>query len=600
MADEEETTGAAADDSAAEIEGGSYEVIRSRLVEQAKDLGGRTDALNERRQGVFGGTQLEVVTNERVRTENNCTPRDIVQVGGRLLFGYNVFLGLKTETKVEDVFSLHKFESTDDGGIDLGAIPLAEGGEGLLADPTFSEQFLELYRFYKTARLVQLSRSETKLLAVWQIGGEITDVDNRGERDYEFPPQHDFEWITLTREDQISGEYPHVSILDRVFVETTGGDLTVKVENNTATGKGVYALDDATFQYREVGPLIILRILPYREETWRHLVFSSRTEEVVRCDAIGQACRSLPEDHGIIFPGGYFLQDGQYKVFDGDYSAYEFHRAVHSPNGEDVLYVFHERVGGRYALFPYNLIRREVGTPIKCSGYSLFDDGQMVVFRYDSDEPTRVHPMQVWRTPFVSDEHAAAAPDVEGFLGKVGNAELVRGISDCLAIRRFVIDQQPSRQVYEDLISNSTRIIDAYYWLDDAEEVGDLRSVLLEIRSTAELVVDEFEKVVAIKRKATESLAEAADAQEKLIRGLRPDAWEGVGPDLAADPAGPSHHATRAPLYGLGSRSGARRRGHRELRLALGIDRRVSASRRRSCAAHGQARRAARARERDG
>jgi hypothetical protein len=535
--------------SAAELEGGSYEVIATRLAEQAKELGRRTEALNERRQRVFGGTELTVVANERVRTENNCTPRDIVQVGGRLLFGYNVFIGLKTETAVEDVFSLHRFEAKD-GGFDLSGMPLAEGGAGFLAHPGFVEHFRELYRFYKEAKLLQLSRSETKLLAVWQIGGEITDIrvarwalspdgaaqyiDNRGERDHDYPPQRDFEWTTLTREDQVAGTYPHISVRNRLFVETTGGDLTIKVENNTHTGKGIYSepvddsyqtLDDAVFQFREVGPLVLLRIRPYREEKWRHLVYCSRTQEVVRIDAIGQACRSLPEDHGIIFPGGFFLQDGQYKVFDGNYATHEFHRAVRSPNGEDVLYVFHARREGLYALFPYNLIRREVSTPIQCSGYSLFPDGKMVVFRYDSDEPTRVHPMQVWQTPFVSDEHAAAAPDAVGFLGKVGNAELVRGISDCLSVRRFIIEQKPSRQIYEDLIATCTRIVDVYHWLGDGAEVGDLRSVLVEIRGTAELVVDEFEKVVAIKKQAAEALGQAATAQEQLIRGLRPDSW---------------------------------------------------------------------------
>ncbi len=551
MADANDQTPAAEHetDSAAELGGGSYEVIAARLVEQAKELGRRTEVLNERRQQVFGGTEIAVIANERVRTENNCNPRDIVQVGGRLLFGFNVFLGLKTETAMSDVFGLYDFHPRE-GGVDLTAVAFAAGGEGFLADPTFGEHFRELYRFYKEARLLQLSRSETKLLAVWQIGGEISDVrvsrwtltpdggvkyiDNRGERDYEFPPQRDFEWTTLTREDQVSGTYPHVSVRNKVFVETTGGDLTIKLENNTATGKGIYAepvddshqtLDDAVFQFREVGPLILLRIRPYREEKWRHLVYSSRTENVVRIDAIGQACRSLPEDHGIIFPGGYFLQDGQYKVFDGNYGGYEFHRAVRSPNGEDVLYVFHERRDGRYALFPYNLIRREVGTPIQCSGYSLFPDGKMVVFRSDSDEPTRVHPMQVWQTPFVSDEHAAAAPEVAGFLGKVGNAELVRGISDCLSVRRFVVDQRPSRQIYEDLVSSCTRIIDAYYWLGDATEVGDLRTLITEIRGTAELIVDEFEKVVVIRKQAAEALDAAAAAQEQLIRGLRPGSW---------------------------------------------------------------------------
>ena len=72
----------------------------------------KADALNSKRKEAFGGTELTVVGNERVRTENNCVPRDIINVGGTLLFGYNVFLGLKTETKIDDVFSLHKFEET--------------------------------------------------------------------------------------------------------------------------------------------------------------------------------------------------------------------------------------------------------------------------------------------------------------------------------------------------------------------------------------------------------------------------------------------------------------------------------------------------------
>ena len=37
------------------------------------------------------------------------------------------------------------------------------------------------------------------------------------------------------------GTHPHISIEDRVFVETVGGDLTIKIEDNTETGRGLYA-----------------------------------------------------------------------------------------------------------------------------------------------------------------------------------------------------------------------------------------------------------------------------------------------------------------------------------------------------------------------
>ncbi len=70
------------------------------------------------------------------------------------------------------------------------------------------------------------------------------------------------------------------------------------------------SLADADVHYARVGPLILLRIRPYKETAWRHLVFNTRTKGVVRLDGIGQACQRLPEDHGIIFPGGYYLTTG--------------------------------------------------------------------------------------------------------------------------------------------------------------------------------------------------------------------------------------------------------------------------------------------------
>ncbi len=87
-------------------QGGAYEVIRQRLVDQAQQLHKHTQSLNEARISEFGSPDMSVLARVRVRTENNCVARDIVEVGQHLLFGYNVFIGLKRETKVDDVFSL--------------------------------------------------------------------------------------------------------------------------------------------------------------------------------------------------------------------------------------------------------------------------------------------------------------------------------------------------------------------------------------------------------------------------------------------------------------------------------------------------------------
>ncbi|CAM3446762.1 AAA family ATPase [Corallococcus sp. ZKHCc1 1396] len=542
--DSGKTPGTSVPGGEATLEGGSYEVIRARLHSQADALATRANDLNGRRKALFGGTELTVIGNERVRTENNCVPRDIVSVGKYLLFGYNVFIGLKKETVVSDVFSLHRFEKTAEG-FDLSAVPSTEAG-GFLADPRFVKDFGELYKYYKDAKLLQLRRRDSRLLAVFQTGlsardlkvfrfnvdveGHATYVDNQGERDHVYPPSHDFEWTVATREQYVLGQHPHVNVLDQVFVETVKGDLTIKVEDNTATGLGIYsepvddpdqALDDAEFAWTKVGGIILLRVLPFREKAHRYLVFNARTQHVVRIDAIGQSCVRLPEDQGIVFPGGYYLQTGDYKVFDGASEQMEFHQAVRSPNGEDVLYVFHRRDEGHYVLFPYNLVRKEVQTPLVANGMSLFADGGLVVFRATSQEPTRVHPMQVWQTPFVSDEHAARLPPAPGYLGKVGNAELVRGISDALTLPRVARTDKPTRRTYEDLVSAATRALDAYYWLNHAE-VG-LQEPIELLRRTSELIIDEFEKVLAMRKRAEESLAQAVTAQDTLLLQSQPE-----------------------------------------------------------------------------
>ena len=261
-------------------EGGAYEIIRQRLVDQGRELNQKTQTLNSERLQEFGSSEMNVVARVRVRTENNCVARDIVQVGEHLLFGYNVFIGLKKETKVGDVFSLFSIKEAD-GNYEMLPLPATES---FLADSRFINDFDELYRYYKNTRLIQLSIMHGKLLAGFQIGDKLEDIrvfrwsisadgkdiryiDNRGERDIELPPPYDFEWTETNRDDTVHGRHPHANILDTVFVETLNGDLTVKVENNTEDVLGIYSesvddktqsLDDAEILYAKVGKLILL------------------------------------------------------------------------------------------------------------------------------------------------------------------------------------------------------------------------------------------------------------------------------------------------------------------------------------------------------
>jgi len=304
---------------------GSYDIIRKRLEEQGRTLIEQINTLNNARLDEFGSTDMSVIARLRIRTENNCIARDIVQVGNTLLFGYNVFMGLKKETHIDDVFMLCQLIRSEESGQVSYEIETIPQQDTFLNHPSFVADFNELYTYYKKAHLIKLTLKGDKLLAAFQIGDRISDsrvfrwamdnkgnptyIDNRGERDIALPSPYDFDWIPTTREDSVHGRHPHMNILDSVFVETVGGDLTIKIENNTETGRGIYAepvedvnqsLDDADIQYAEIGHLILLKITPYREDTTRYLVYNQQTKKVDRIDAIGLSCVQLPEEHGII------------------------------------------------------------------------------------------------------------------------------------------------------------------------------------------------------------------------------------------------------------------------------------------------------------
>src|SRR5918999_141055 len=212
---------------------GTYEVLRGRLADRSAELARRAEALNARRLEVFGSAEMRLVGTERIRTENNCVPRDIVSIGGLMLFGYNVFIGLKPETTVDDVFAVHAFSRDGEA---FRFEPAAE--VPWLRDAQFLRDFGELYRYYRETRLLQLRRLDGRLLAVFQTGPNLEDIrvlrwqvatdgavsylDSRGERDHTFPSPHDFEWVETTRENHVLGRHPHISIGDQVFVETVG------------------------------------------------------------------------------------------------------------------------------------------------------------------------------------------------------------------------------------------------------------------------------------------------------------------------------------------------------------------------------------------
>ena len=171
--------------------GNAYELIKKRLTEQGSRLEKQTATLNSARLEEFGSTQMQVIARTRIRTEYNCVAQDMVQVGDYLLFGYNVFMGLKRASNIKDVLSLYRLIEPTDGSIDKeGNTASADTAstdqdyqleevdlKGTFLDQdTFVQDFNELYRYYKQTRLIQLTVKDSKLLLAFQIGERITDI----------------------------------------------------------------------------------------------------------------------------------------------------------------------------------------------------------------------------------------------------------------------------------------------------------------------------------------------------------------------------------------------------------------------------------------
>ncbi|MFD4593547.1 DNA repair ATPase [Streptomyces rubiginosohelvolus] len=525
----------------ADVDAGAYDVLRRRLSAQAGELVRRAEALNARRTEEFGSTGLRLLATEQVRTEHASVPRDLVAVGGQLLFGFERGPGARGEAGVEDVLLVRDAGPADDA---QAAQPT------FLDDDGFRREFASLHRYFRDASLLRLRRTGGKLLAVFRTGENAEDIrvlrwalgpdgapgaflDAQGERDHVFPASHDFEWTVAGRDAHVPGRHPHIAIGKGggLFVDTLGGSLTVKVTDDTESPDGIYeepvdeplqSLADADVEYAETGPLTLLRVRPYKETDWRYLVFNSLLGRVQRLDGIGPSCHRLPEDQGIIFPGGYYLTTGTAKTFDTAEELTEpvFEGAVRSPNGEDVLYVFRSRDGLRSLLLPYNLIRQEVATPLTGRGHALLDDGTLILLRDTPDGPARVHPLQRWQTPYVSDTYAAARPAGTGPLARTGNADLVRGISDCLALAHGVRDMTPTTAVYGQLAADCARAQDRYHWLSDPE-LGSLGEPLAELRATAQQVLAEFTAVQDLTRRAADALEETAGRITALVRRVR-------------------------------------------------------------------------------
>ncbi|WP_052440580.1 DNA repair ATPase [Streptacidiphilus anmyonensis] len=540
------------------VEDGTYQILRARLAERAEELGRRAAELNSRRQEAFGSRALELAASARPRTAGDGTACGVVAVRPDVLL-----LGTTAPTLDAGLLSLHALDGT---ALDPGAVP------GLLDDERFHRDLAELLRYYRDARLADLLRTASgRLLAVfrtggydgdqrvlcWQLGEDRVEyLGNHGERDLPQPPVYELPWTTTGREHHDRGRIRIDGGGGAVSVATTAGSLTVRTVPGDRTlfeepvDEPLQSLADAAVAYAETGPLLLLRIRPYNEPADRYLVVNIRTGSVRRQDSLGLGARLLPAEQGLLFPGGYELADGTHRAFridgiDGGEGGpagadgadgLRFDAVLPAPNGEDLLYVLRRPGRAQVLLLPWNTVRREAGAALHGAAHALLPDGTLVLLKPDR-EPVRTHELQLWQTPFQSADHAAAQEVGDGPLARIGNADLVRGIADCLdVVRTATVAAQEGNQAAasavpavsaELILDVCAKAADRHYWLADT----GLLEPLSELRDAAEQLAAEQARVRGLAARAAKALEEAGEEAASLIRrshGEPPtdaDAW---------------------------------------------------------------------------
>ncbi len=521
-----------------QLDGGTYEIIQSRLQKQKQELQEKLHKLNDARKHVFGNIETKLIANDRINTENNCIARDIVSLGNISIFGYNVHFGLRTDIKLSDVFSVYEFKENHFHQKDLE----------LLNETVFINDFTNLYKYYRNTIFSKFAVIGNYLHMVFQLSENTTDIktfkwlindnslqyiDNRSEHEYKFPVQHEFKWQEVTRDMHRYGTHSHISILDKVFVETIGGDLTIKIEDNTDDGKGILSepvehidqtLDDGQFRYGDLGNLVTIEVKPFQEDP-RYFIYNHKLQEVQRVESIKDTAVQLPDDHGIIFPNGYYLQTGEYKIFESDTKDVRFQKKISSPNGEDFLYIFYATIRGLYILMSYNIIEQEVKTPIICNGFTLLENGELCYFRTE-DEQTKHHVVQIWQTPYLKG-NSLPSQHTDTLLYKIGNKDIVKAMAECHELINLLNKEDNYTGLYNDIASISKNITDAYYWLHE-EETHQLNIPVLQINEAANAAIDEFEKVVQLKKQAGKETKVINEKSNELFSKIRSTSFKSI------------------------------------------------------------------------
>ena len=171
--------------------------------------------------------------------------------------------------------------------------------------------------------------------------------------------------------------------------------------------------------------------------------------------------------------------------------------------------------------------------PLVCGGFSLFDNGEMAVFR-TSPEPQKHHTLQIWQTPYVG---LSWQPEMrpDSFLFRLGNPELVRCLAEAQEVLTLLAKDDTFAGLYLDLVRRTTDIVDTYFWLGRPEAFALAEKICangpLAVRTAKEIAVRALnnEPNFVLEKAIGARVFSSADAKEgpKAFAEKRKPVWKG-------------------------------------------------------------------------
>lgn len=519
----------------AQQEKNSLALIQKRMEGNNRTLQEISASLNKERNEAFKKIDLTLATTLSLKSNVNAIPIDIVNINGYILAGYKTEKTVVQKTELSDIFSYAKIENDD---IDNFSVKEQNPFDSILFEEKFKTEFAHLFRYYKSAEFYQFIKTTSSLLIVFKIGADLEnikayrwDIDRNSNYKYvgevqgsTLIPNIQKELVKFEEAMISSNKKNGIEISSELFLNNYKGKATF-----THTKNGIIFEEDLTQKLQSIedskllkvkmGNLILIKFMPYNELP-RFYIFDEVSRKIIKTENFEYSLQELPENNGIIFANGFYLNDGQYKQFSFDLDANK-HENYKSPNGEDYLFVFYSRRNNNYIIYNYNLVSKEMTPPVIAKGVTLLDNGGLIVLK-ESEELSTVHYIQIWRSPYFSDNYynELLKNTKETRISKIGNNEIVKAIGSINSIINFIANKEISVPVYNTIINMIETTVDTYHWLN---EFNDIKVVptLHEVKDTAQQVINEYQKVEELKAFAKNKITKAKENFEEINRVSR-------------------------------------------------------------------------------